>query len=355
MRKISFILLIMSIILLTLSINTTVFAEEETQWTDFSKVSFELKPTVTNNSVSYKLYFNNVDFNSKHSYSVYVSNISENIKKSETYMEIQNGVYNYIDRFLERDGEIYITVIETIDGEKKDVLESKKLDRPNQNALGTRITGSFFTTKDSGDSTITFFNEPHDSTADERKIKVKIGKVEDTKILNNIKSNGQSALNELLLYAKNQSGIYTETISVGIYKEKFLSNITLTDKAYYFVYFEAQNDDETYYYPVEDIMLAQAQYVEGGNKIQLVNYDDSKFVWNLNSQKPSVENNVVNNTVNNAVNNTANNIVNNTDNTVANKIIPAAGVNVYIVLFMTGIILVSTIIYVRYIRFKDVK
>lgn len=357
MKRIRFLSLIFSIILVIISISTTAFAEEEITWTDFSKVSFELKLNSNGDSASYKLYFNNVNFNTKHNYDVTVSNVLKDTKYSETYMMIQDGAYDYIDKFLEKDGDIYISVTERNEtGEKKKVLESKKLDRPSQKDLGSRITGAFFTEKDSGDLATIFFNEPHDVTADARKIKVKIGIVEDNKILNNIKNNGQSALKELLSYAKEQSGIYTATVSVGIYKEKFLSNVPLVNYGYYFIYFEAQNDEEINYYPVEDVILAQAQYFENGKKVQLTNYNDSKFAWDVKEPKPEPENKITNNTVNNTVKNTVNNSANNIiDNTIANKIIPPAGMNIYIALFLIGITIISMVIYIRYIRLKDVK
>lgn len=319
------------------------FATEENNLTDFSNVELELKSTISGNSVSYKLYFNNVTFEKTHNYSVWVTNSKDDVIEytSSNDGAIIDGVFNNINKFLERKGDIYITVVEESSEGKEIVLLSKKLERPNQNDIGKRITGSFFTEK-SVDKNIIFFNEPHDSSEGDRNIKVKIGKVEDEKILNNIKANGSSALKELLSYAKNQTGLHTDTLPANTSSNTFLSKIQLENNGYYFIYFEA-DDENGKYYPVEDVMLAQAKIMQNGQQIQLVNYTDGNFVWKTNTDKG--------NTVNNTITNSNNEI----DNTVANKIIPAAGIDVYITLFVIAVILISGIAYVKYKKYKIVK
>lgn len=333
----TFILTVLLILITNISLAT-----EDAKWTDFSKTTLELKSTINGNSISYKLLFNNVTFEKTHNYYVYVKNSASDTNYENEDGSIIDGTFDNIDKFLERNGDIYVTVVENNGGQKETVLSAKKINRPKQNDIGKRITGSFFT-KTTGDSAIIFFNEPHDVSAEDRKIKVKIGKVEDNKILDNIKNNGSSSLSELLSYAKNAKSIYNETIPSGIYKEAFLSKVSLSDNGYYFVYFEA-DDENGKYYPVEDVMLAQAQFMDNGKHIQLVNYTDTEFVWKNNSSNSNITNNTIKNT-NNEVK----------DNTVANKIIPATGIDAFITLVIMFITIIGLTIYIRYRTFKDVK
>lgn len=338
MKKIKYVLGIM-IILSLLFISNVCFAE--TNFTNFDNVKLELKKSENLKYTSYKLYFNNVSFNTEHTYNIYITNakvdsIDSNLESDGV---ITDGKYQNIDKFLEKKGDIYITVVESVLNEKSTVLLSKKLERPEQNSLGNRITGSFFTEAEE-DSNIIFFNEPHDLSADDRKINIKIGKVEDQKILDNIKTNGEKGLNDLLTYAKNSKELLKETLASGMNKTKFLSKINLVDGDYYYIYFEA-DDENGKYYQVEDIMLTQAKYIS--SKFQLVSYTDSKFVWkNTVSETNTVKNNTSNETK------TVNNTVNEIDNTVANKIIPAAGFKEYITLIIMGVVVIAGIIYFKY-------
>lgn len=348
MKRIKFFCLTILLTILLLLVSNISFASQEDELTDFSKVEFELKQNVSSNAVSYKLYFNNVTFEKTHSYYVCITNSKDDtVEDNQTSGAIVDGVFSNIDAYLEKKGDIYISVLEDVNGERKIVLLSKKLDRPKQNDIGKRITGSFFTDS-TGDTSIIFFNEPHDNSAESRKVKVKIGKVEDENILNKMKANGSSALNELLSYAKNQSAIYTETIPAEMYKKAFLSKVKLSNNGYYFVYFEAE-DENGKYYPVEDVMLAQAQFRQNGEQIQLVNYTDSGFVWKTNTENGNVVDNKTQNIAKNNTNNEAH------DNTVANKIIPAAGINVYITLFIMCVVLIAGIIYFKYRKYENIK
>ena len=55
-------------------------------------------------------------------------------------------------------------------------------------------------------------------------------------------------------------------------------NINIKDKAYYFIYFELE-DENGKYYPVEDVELYQASVSD--RYVTLINHTDRNFVYNI--------------------------------------------------------------------------
>lgn len=304
---------------------------ETTQWTDFSNVEIELTKSTYLNYVSYSLNLENVTYITDHSYMVYISNSST--KPTEPTTGIVNGVLNYcIDEYLEKSGDIYLWVEESYIDEKKTLIEAYKIDRPSQNPLGERISGNFVV---SGGDSISFYEPTKDQA--NRNIKVKIGAVTDTDVLKQIQNGSSSALSNLLTYAKSASSVASVTYKGGSRSTpSVISGLNLTEGGYYFVYYEADDENGTYY-PVEDVSLYQYNYYDS-NDGQLVDYLSDQFKWNLGE---SDSNPVVDTKK---------------DTTVAEKILPKTGASIFIVATLVIILLIITIsFYLKYAKYRGIK
>lgn len=159
---------------------------------------------------------------SGHSYYVFITNSS---KEPSITVDESNSVTNYTSYFstkhnfkkiLEKNGDIYYWVCEeqrnyeTGKREQKFIVSAKKIERPAQKSLGSRMTVYI-----TSDYTASYLWEPYSHDI-ERKINLKIGKVTDNSILLSIKNNEKSALSKLLNYAKTAKALYATTIPLGI-------------------------------------------------------------------------------------------------------------------------------------------
>ena len=250
------------------------------KWTDTSNTTMEVSVEDT----QYYLNISNMPKLVEHSYYIFFTN---NDEEPEVTVD-ENGIINnsevtfyekiYFESQLELNGDIYAWIYEeqknyaTGEYENKLII-GEKVERPAQKALGQRMKIYFLSSR-----TSSFLMEPCEDI-ENRKINIKIGKVENRGILNSIKNNEPGALGKLLEYAKNANSIYTATVPLGE-AECLTSKMNLVDEEYYYVYLELE-DENGKYYPVEDIDLAQAYQLED-NQWFMYGYTDTNFSWKDN-------------------------------------------------------------------------
>lgn len=309
MTKEKILLLLIAISMLVIAIlPTTVQATEEgkEKWTDFSNAKIEIIGEPEKNvsieeatKINYKVKISNATLNPQGEYLVYFHYKDEEITSNKvlyhSHANIKKGATEatinpvWIAYFLQRNEDIYVSVLEKREEKTNLVVTAKKMQRPE---LLPKI-GNRFQIYFTSNSTQTFFWAPNVNEKNgfqiARNLKIKIGQVTDVEILKTIKQSKIKGLQELLTYAKKAKDYnYTGTIKydgkVGI-TESLTAKMNLTDGAYYFAYIEL-DDENGLYYPVEDIALYRAK----GTK-DLVRYSDKEFVWEIaeETKKPTDE------------------------------------------------------------------
>ena len=179
----------------------------------------------------------------------------------------------------------------TVSYSSKLVVEGIELTRPNLPQLNL-ILKSFNIGSWKGESdtdAYTYINFKFPSAVENRKFKIKIGKVTDNAILQKIHNGDYSGITELLTYAKNNNAIYTQDLVTT--RENYFStenalfegNNLLEHKAFYYIY--VQFDDENgKYYPIEGVTLGQAWISD--NYWDLWAYTSENIEWNNLSSTP---------------------------------------------------------------------
>ena len=204
-----------------------------------------------------------------------------------------------LDKYLELNQDLYIWIIEEVDldvsytenGENyigcttRFVAEGQKLTRPELPQLNL-ILKSFSIwggEKETGENTYISFRFP--SVTENRKFKLKIGKVTDNSILQKIQNNDYSGITALLQYAKNNQATYTADLTTTS-KNYYTNNQALfdgikllEDDAYYYIYVEF-DDENGKYYPIEGVTLGQAWIGETTKYWDLYAYTEENFEWN---------------------------------------------------------------------------
>ena len=280
-------------------------------WTDASKASIKVIKE-TGGDVNFQYYYLSIDgitpSSAESNIYVYLTNgknkpnlktDENNIIKSEGYIVYSNGK-KFIEQLkkyklgvdekgegiLEKNGDIYAWIVEerkiknsTTKYENKFIVEGYKVSRPELNSLGNRMR-VYINQKE---TSIFSHNPNNTSMKTNRKVKIKIGKVDNANILRAIKNKESGALNKLLEYSKSAKSIYTITCPIGK-SSSIVSKLGIENKQYYYGYFEL-DDENGKYYPVEDVMLYQG--VNDKNNQLLYNYLDSKFVWTLSDETPT--------------------------------------------------------------------
>ncbi len=259
-KNLSIIILLMIMLFLPNIVNAENDDEEETEssltWTDTSNFAVSIKNKGT---TYYALEITGITELDSHQYYIF---ITKDNTEPTLVLDKRNWVSNYdymgvtgvyITDQLERKDDIYLWICEqqknddTKDYEQKFIVSAKKIERPEQNQLGSRLYISL-----SNNESIISINEPHTSE-NERKVTLKIGQVTDNSILLSIKNGEKDSLSKLLTYAKTANSIYNDTIPVGK-SEAITNSMNLVNDAYYYIY--AKLDDEDVYYPVEEIAIA---------------------------------------------------------------------------------------------------
>ena len=214
-----------------------------------------------------------------------------------------NYIYEYnLDKYVELNQDLYLWIIEEanlntnyaeseensyISHSTRFVVEGQKLTRPELPKLNLilkslYIWGGNDTSKEEQYSSISF-RFPSDT--ENRKFKLKIGKVTDNSILQKIQNNDYSGITELLQYAKNNQAVYTADLTTtweNYYRNDqalFDGVKLLEDRAYYYIYVEFE-DEEGKYYPIEGVTLGQAWISDSKEYWDLWAYTEDNFEWN---------------------------------------------------------------------------
>lgn len=323
-------------------VNRNIIANEDKiqiEWTDFSRATFEWIDYTEKSHATPSLKINNVEFNDEYSYFVYLSNDKNAITDTssltglsdfEDWTSFSNGVVGIraLENVIEKNGDIYIWIAEYQENEGKVLLIAKEVERLEQLPLGKRIIG-YIQNIDTKDSI--YVNEPF--SVDTRSINYKIGEIADREIISKVINNENGALQELLNYAKNKQSLDQGNIKLQENEQSIIDGINLKDKAYYFVYYEAEDENGTYY-PIEDIALVQAiKYNDGWT---LVNYTDDRFSFEQE-------------------NNNQNNNQNNNDDTVAGGKLPQTGETISICIAVTALIILAIAVGYVIKKNRDIK
>ena len=324
---------------------------------DSQNFKISIEGITTNKDSQYYLYLTNG--NNKPKLSVSSSNwIDSGYYISKNGTEFQNFSMTLIsegEEILEKNGYIYAWIVESKNNsdnkrENQFILEGYKVDRPALYGLGKRIVAYFFNDK----SYVSNHNINGTNSQGKRKVKVKIGTIDDSSILNSIKNNESGALNKLLTYSKSASSIYTETLPLGT-SASIIDKVGVVDGKYYYAYLEL-DDENGKYYPVEDVMLYQGKK-DLGNKLWLCNYGDSTFTWNNVDNNTNNGDNNNNNGNNNNNNNNGNNNSTNTpqDSTIKPGKLPQTGATPIFITAVIATIGVAGFAVYKMKKLKDVK
>ena len=323
-------------------VNRNIIANEDKiqiEWTDFSRATFEWIDYTEKSHATPSLKINNVEFNDEYSYFVYLSNDKNAITDAssltglsdfEDWTSFSNGVVGIraLENVIEKNGDIYIWIAEYQENEGKVLLTAKEVERLEQLPLGKRIIG-YIQNIDTKDSI--YVNEPF--SVDTRSINYKIGEIADREIISKVINNENGALQELLNYAKNKQSLAQGNIKLQENEQSIIDGINLKDKAYYFVYYEAEDENGTYY-PIEDIALVQA--IKSGDGWTLVNYTDDRFSFEQE-------------------NNNQNNNQNNNDDTVAGGKLPQTGETISICISVIALIILAIAVGYVIKKNRDIK
>ena len=223
----------------------------------------------------------------------------------------------------------------------KFVTDGIKLTRPNLPQLNLILKSfSIGKWKNKSDSeAYTYINFRFPSAVENRKFKIKIGKVTDSAILQKIQKGDYSGITELLTYAKNNNAIYTKDL-VTIRENYFSTNDALFDgnnllehKAFYYIY--VQFDDENgKYYPIEGVTLGQAWI--GNDYWDLWAYTSENIEWNNLS---SVDNSKTNS---------------NKDETIAKDLLPNTGTAVILAISILALTGIMVILKIKNDKYKEI-
>ena len=272
--------------------------EEESQttetWTDTSNTKIKIKKE-DDTRYGYSITTENITYNKESRYYIYITSgknkptyttgDNNEITDVNHVLLITNGKAGQsngtrISKVLELNGDIYAWIVESKMNsqnkyENKFILEEYKVERPALNDIGVRIKQYYF-----DDYTSLYNNNPGDVN-NARKVKIKIGTVNDNAILKSLEKKEAGALNKLLTYAKSAKSVYTDSLKVGTTDNwKISDKMKITYEQFYYVYFEL-DDENGKYYPVEDVMLYQ------GGLTTLDNYLNGNLKWNLNNENNS--------------------------------------------------------------------
>ena len=222
-----------------------------------------------------------------------------------------------LDRYVELNQDLYLWIIEDVrldaayaESEENSyishstrfVVEGQKLTRPElpQLNLILKSLSIWGGNKETEESTYISFRFPQ--ATENRKFRLKIGKVTDNSILQKIQNNDYSGITELLQYAKNNEAVYTADLTTtweNYYRNDqalFDGVKLLEDKAYYYIYVEFE-DEEGKYYPIESVTLGQAWISDSKEYWDLWAYTADNFEWNDFSSTGSENNQPQDNTL----------------------------------------------------------
>lgn len=278
--------------------------KEETKtdgdWTDFSKAKFELKKegissaiveisgiTPKENSNYYLFITSN---SSKPTVDGNISDERITLSYDKDTKTLKSTETEKVANYVELNQDLYATIVERQLGLTDNVVSfGNKLTRFAESKYSDAFHATFLTHK--ANQIVTTFTH---NKSNNRKIQIKVGKITDTSILNKIKNKNSTGFEELLSYAKKNSGMYDQTVSADKddmfaieynagsltskeNKENSVINLKgIENDAYYFLYIKT-DDENGKYISNEAVTLAQANVYE--EEWGLFFYGSSDFKW----------------------------------------------------------------------------
>lgn len=265
-------------------------------WTDTSNIKIKITDIINENLRSFKISIEGITTNKDSQYYLYLTNgknkptlsVTDSNFINKGYYTSQNGTtfQNYYqtltnegEEVLEKNGDIYAWIVESQKNsdnkrENKFILEGYKVERPALLKLGVEARFSVYINEKY--THVFNWNANHTNNR-ERKLKVKIGTIDDNSILKALKNNEPGALEKLLTYSKSAKSIYTGTLPMGE-SASIVDKIGIVKGQYYYAYFEL-DDENGKYYPIEDVMGYQG-YINQDEK-GLYDFYDTRFTWNI--------------------------------------------------------------------------
>lgn len=220
-------------------------------------------------------------------YRVYVSSEKKQVTSKDLNgtiqpIKLENGDYKWYDdkliELLEKGQDIYISIVTLKEGTINDiesiVINQYKMSEYPYYFKDYRAFSSSFISKDSYQIVTNFVSTRQNS----RKAKIKIGKITNKEILNKYRKNPISTTDELIEFAKKDSGIFNDVITEEKNRNKmvftdrtslFDGTNKLEDKEYYYIYLSTEDENGEYKYQ-EAITIAEA-----------INSKDIDQWWNL--------------------------------------------------------------------------
>ena len=263
-------------------------AVDDVEWTDFSNAQFSLEK----NSVFDALVeISGVTPRANSTYYLCVSDNSgeptesfegrEVLSFDETSKTFKAGSIGQLKDLIERNKDIYVSVIEATDVEENVVIYGKKLDKFDEPKYSDAFSSTYITSYEDQIA----MNFTH-YMANNRKMQIKVGKITDTSILQKIKNKDSSGFSDLLSFARTSSGMFDEVVSAEeddgdiSYKAEngnsLISLNGLEDKAYYYLY--VRTDDENgEYISNEAVTFAYASVYT--DDWYMFFYDAENFNW----------------------------------------------------------------------------
>ncbi len=231
-------------------------------------------------------------------YRVYVSSEKKQVTSKDLNVlppiKLENGDYIWhndkLIELLEKGQDIYISIVALKEGTLNDieniVINQYKMSKFPYDFKDYRAFSHSFIDKDSYQIVTNFVSTKQNS----RKAKIKIGKITNKEILNKYRQNPISTTDELIEFAKKDSGIFNDVITEEnnnvnnniLFRGKtslFDGTNKLEDKEYYYIYLSTEDENGEYKHQ-EAITIAQAINIK--DKTQwwsLSLYGDNKFKW----------------------------------------------------------------------------
>lgn len=239
----------------------------------------------------------------------------------------------------------------------KFVVEGKKLTRPALPQLNL-IVKTFDIGKwdyKSATSKSTYLRFIFPSATENRKFKIKIGKVTDNAILQKIQKGDYSGITDLLAYAKKTNAIYIADLTTTEY-DCYKSNETLFDgrkllqsKAYYYIYVKF-DDENGKYYPIEGVTLGQAYFSGNSSTWWLNAYTSKDFKWN-NLSSTYTSTNKKDDTTSSSNNN---NPDKKKDDTIADVNLPNTGVSIAVAISAVTLAGTAVVLKIKKDKYKGI-
>ena len=268
------------------------------EWTDFSKVKFELKKDGQSRAI---IEVSGVTPKEGSTYSLLIT--SNNNKPNVTNDLSNEGITLLYDKntktfkaadetskvakYVELNQDIYVSVIERRNSINNVVTYGNKLERYAEAKYSDAFSATYMSyNRDQIVMSFTHSGENH------RRFQIKIGKITDQEILKKIKNQNSSGFADLMTYAKSDSGnIYDQTVSSNDenYAIKYTAGETsgtgnsvidlkgIEKDAYYYLYVKT-DDENGKYISNEAVTLARASVYEN-EKWFMFFYGADDFTW----------------------------------------------------------------------------